>query len=117
MPGQGKRGPAASRMRLRSPDVRVGLVMTATTRAYETRPTYAQVIDRLQGFGVVLAQDSAAAVQGVLTQVAGRLHLAQHGQDDGQLVGGVQGVGVVLAQDPAAAVQEILIDAAHPVPV
>jgi hypothetical protein len=36
-----------------------------------------EVARRAQGFGVVLAEHPAAAVQGVLVQLAGRLMLAQ----------------------------------------
>ena len=67
-----------------------------------------QVIGGGQGVGVVLAQDSAAAVQGVLVQVAGGPYLAQGAQVGGQVLRGSQGVGVVLTQDPAAAVQDVL---------
>ncbi len=71
---------------------------------------------------MVLAQDAAAAGQGVFGQLPGRLVLAgvtndggkaagggqgagvpaDRTQADGQAVGGGQGVGVVLAQDAAA---------------
>ena len=61
---------------------------------------------------MVFAQDAAAAVQGVLVQVAGCLYLTQRAQVEGQVSGGVQGVGVVLAQDPAAAVQRVLVQVA-----
>jgi hypothetical protein len=52
---------------------------------------------RTQSAAVVLAQDAAVAVEGVLVQVAGGLYLAQHAQVDGQVVGGVESVGVILA--------------------
>jgi len=48
---------------------------------------------------VVLAQDPAAAVQGVPVQVAGGLHLAQRAQIPGQVDGGAQGVGVIRRTD------------------
>ena len=44
-----------------------------------------------QGVGVVLAQDPALAVQGVLVQVAGGLHFAQLAQVDGEEAGGGPG--------------------------
>ena len=56
---------------------------------------------------MVLAQDAAAAGQGVFAQLPGRLVLADRTQADGQAVGGGQGVGVVLAQDAAAAGQGV----------
>ena len=62
--------------------------------------------------GVVLAQDAAVAVEGVLVQVAGGLDVAQLAQVDGQVVGGVEGVGVVLAQDAAAAGKGVLVQVA-----
>ena len=61
---------------------------------------------------MVLAQHPAAAVQGVLVQVAGGLHLPQLAQVDGEVIGGDQGVGVVLAQHPALAVQGVLVQVA-----
>src|SRR5262249_5328627 len=61
-----------------------------------------------QRVGVVLAQDAAAAVEGVLVQVAGGLELAQRAQVGGQVAGGGQRVGVVLAQDAAAAVEGVV---------
>ena len=73
-----------------------------------------QVIARLaeQGLGVVVAQDPAPAVQGVLVQVAGGLRLAEPVQVGGEVIGGGQGAGVVLAEDPAAAIQYVLIQVA-----
>src|SRR5690242_17845008 len=62
-----------------------------------------------QGVGVVVAQHPAAAVEGVLVQIPGSLHLAQRAQVDGQVVGGVQGVGVVVAEDAAAAGQGVVV--------
>src|SRR5215472_12833105 len=62
-----------------------------------------------QGVGVVLAQHAAAAVEGVLVQVPGGLHVAQFAQVGGQVGGGGQGVGVVLAQHAAAAVEGVLV--------
>ena len=61
---------------------------------------------------MVVAQDPAAAVQGVLVQVAGGLHLPQLAQVDGEVAGGVQGVGVVVAEDPAAAGEGVLVQVA-----
>lgn len=63
---------------------------------------------RRSGCRGVLAQDLAAAVQGVLDQVAGGLHLTQGMQVRGQVMRGEQGGGVVLAPDPALAVQGVL---------
>jgi len=57
---------------------------------------------------VVLAQDAAAAGQGVFAQLPGRLP-ADPLQADGQVVGGGQGIGVVLAQDAAAAGQGVFV--------
>ena len=65
-----------------------------------------------QGVGVVVAQDAAAAVEGVVVQVAGGLDLAERAQVGGQVVGGVQGVGVVVAQDAAAAVEGVVVQVA-----
>jgi DNA-binding SARP family transcriptional activator len=65
-----------------------------------------------EGVGVVVAQDAAAAVEGVVVQVVGGLHLAQRAQIDGQVGGRVQGVGVVLAQDAAAAGQGFVVQVA-----
>ena len=56
---------------------------------------------------MVLAQDAAAAGQGVFAQLPGRLVLADRTQADGQAVSGGQGVGVVLAQHAAAAGQGV----------
>ena len=59
------------------------------------------------GVGVVLAQDAAAAGQGIFGQLPGRLLLADPAQAHDEVVGGGQGVGVVLAQDAAAAGQGV----------
>jgi hypothetical protein len=61
---------------------------------------------------VVLAQDPAAAVQGVPIQVAGGTHLAQGAQVGGQVMRGGQGGGMVPAQDLAQAVQGVLVQVA-----
>ena len=58
---------------------------------------------------MVLAQDAAAAGQGVLIQLPGRLVLAGRAQADGQVAGGGQGVGVVLAEVAAAAGQGVFV--------
>ena len=68
-----------------------------------------EVMRGCQGGGVVLAQDPAAAVQGVLGQVAGGPEIAQGAQVGGQVLRGSQGGGVVLAQDQAAAVEVVLV--------
>jgi hypothetical protein len=57
---------------------------------------------------VVLAEDLAAAVQGVPVQVEGGLRLAQLAQVCGQDIRGVQGAEVVLAEDPAVTLQGVL---------
>jgi len=57
--------------------------------------------------GLVLAQDSAAAGQGIFGQLPARLALADHTQADGQSAGRGQGVGVILAQHAAAAGQGV----------
>ena len=71
-----------------------------------------QGIRRVQGAGVVFAQDPAAPVQGVLVQLARGLHLAQLAQVGGQGIRRAQGPGVVFAQDPAAPVQGVLVQVA-----
>jgi hypothetical protein len=62
------------------------------------------------GVGVVLAQDAAAAGQGVFVQPLGRLVLAQLEQRGGEVAGGGQGVGVVLAEVAAAAGQGVFVE-------
>ncbi len=54
---------------------------------------------------VVVAQDLAAAGQGVLVELAGLVVLPQCKEIDGEVVGRFQGVGVVVAQSGAAQVQ------------
>ena len=61
---------------------------------------------------MVLAQDPAAAGQGVLVEGAGLLVVTQCGQVGGEVVGRGEGVGVVLAQDPASAGQSVLVEGA-----
>jgi len=61
-----------------------------------------QAVGGGQGVGVVLAQDAAAAGQGVFVSLPGRLVLPGRTQADGQVAGGGQGVGVVLAEVAAA---------------
>ena len=62
-----------------------------------------QVASGVQGVRVILAQDPAAAVQGVLVQIPRGPHLAQLAQVVGQDCGGAQRAVVVLAQDPPTA--------------
>ena len=50
-----------------------------------------------QGGRVVLAQDTASPLQGVLGQIPGGLQLAQHTQIRDQLSGDEEGIGVILA--------------------
>ena len=59
----------------------------------------------MDGLGVVIAEDAAAAGQDVFVQLPGRLVLAGRTQVAGEVAGGVQGVGVVVAEDAAAAGQ------------
>ena len=68
-----------------------------------------QVDGGVQGVGVVLAQDPAAAVQGVLGQVTRGRNLAQGAQGGSEVISARQGGGVVLPQDPVAAVQGVLV--------
>ena len=58
---------------------------------------------REQGDGVVLAEDSAAAGEGVVQELPGLLIVTQRPQDQAEEAGRGEGVGVVLAQDSAAA--------------
>ena len=48
---------------------------------------------------MVVAEDPAAAGEGVLVEVAGLLVLAQRAQVGGEVVGRGEGVGVVVAED------------------
>jgi hypothetical protein len=59
--------------------------------------------------GVVLAEDAAAAGQGVFEKLPGRLVLADRTQAHGEVAGGGQGVGVVLAEDAAAGGQGVFV--------
>src|SRR2546421_69078 len=68
-----------------------------------------QVAGGGQGVGVVLAQDGAAAVEGVLIQVPGGLYSAEFAQVVSQDGGGGQSVAVVLAQDAAVTVEGVLV--------
>ena len=52
---------------------------------------------------MVLAQDSAAAGEGVVLELPGLLIVTQRPQDQAEDVGREQGGGVVLAEDSAAA--------------
>ena len=63
---------------------------------------------------MVVAEDAAAAGEGVLVQCAGPLTLAPRGQVEGEVVSRVEGVGVVAAEDPAAAGEGVLIQCASP---
>jgi hypothetical protein len=58
---------------------------------------------------VAVAEDAAAAGQGVFGQLPGRLVLAQLGQFGGEVGGGPQGVGVVVAEEAAAAGQGVFV--------
>jgi hypothetical protein len=80
-------------------------VSGAITSLPQQAPAFGEVAGGAQGVGVVGAQHPALAVQGVLVQLAGRLHLPQIPQIGGEVAGGAEGVGVVSAQDLAAAVQ------------
>jgi hypothetical protein len=68
-----------------------------------------QAVGGAQGVGVVLAQDAAAAGQGVFAQLPGRLVLADRTQANGEVAAGGQGVGVVLAEVAAAAGQGVFV--------
>ena len=71
-----------------------------------------EVAGGAQRVGVVVAQHAAAAGQGVLVQVPGRLRTRPAAQVDGEVVGGDEGVGVVVAQHAAAAGQDVLVQVA-----
>ena len=58
---------------------------------------------------MVLAQDAAAAVEGVVIQVPGGRYLAQRAQVVSQDGGGAQSAAVVLAQDTAMAVEGVVV--------
>src|SRR5438309_159349 len=64
-----------------------------------------EVVGRVQGVGVVFAEDAASAGQGVLIQGTGPLVLAQLSQMISEVVGRNQGLGVVLAEEAASAGQ------------
>ena len=70
----------------------------------------ARPLAEAKGVGVVLAQDAAAAGQGVFGQLPGRLVLPGRAQADGEVAGGGQGVGVVLAEVAAAAGQDGFVE-------
>ena len=61
---------------------------------------------------MVLAEDPAAAGEGVLVEVAGLLVLAQRAQVVGEVAGRGEGVGVVVAEDAAAAGEGVLVEGA-----
>ena len=67
----------------------------------------AEEAGRAQRFGVVLAEDSAAAGEGVVLELPGLLILAQRPQDQAEEAGCSQCDDVVLAQDSAAAGQGV----------
>src|SRR5947207_15971020 len=69
-----------------------------------------EVAGRDHGVGVVVAEHTAAAGQGVLIQLAGRLVLAESTQGGGEAGCRDQGAGVVVAEGPAAAGQGVLIE-------
>src|SRR5215472_6810727 len=73
---------------------------------------FGEVAGGPQSLGVVVAQDVAAAVEGVLVQVAGGLQVPELEQVGGEVAGGGQSVGVVVAQDVAAAVEGVLVQVA-----
>ena len=62
-----------------------------------------------QCFGVVLAEDSAAAGEGVVEELLRLLVLAQGSQGEAEEAGKIQCVGVVLAVDAAAAGEGIAL--------
>ena len=63
-----------------------------------------EAVGRGEGVGVVVAEDAAAAGEGVLVEVAGLSILAQpvQAEGEGERAGRQQDVGVVVAQNPAA---------------
>src|SRR4051812_34149962 len=54
-----------------------------------------EVVSRAEGVGVVVAEDGAAAGEGVLVEFAGLLVFAQLAQVGGEVAGRAEGVGVV----------------------
>lgn len=65
-----------------------------------------EVVGRAEGVGVVVAQDPAAAGEGVLVEGTSLLVLAQPGQVDTEVVGRAEGVGVVVAQDAIPSIRQ-----------
>ena len=59
---------------------------------------------------MVLAQDSAAAGEGVVLELAGLLVLAQRSQGEAEEAGCAQCDGVVLAEDSAAAGEGVVLE-------
>jgi len=59
-----------------------------------------QVASQAQGGGVVFAQDTAGAGQGVLVKVPGLLVLTRRGQVNGGVGSPAQGIRVVWAEHP-----------------
>src|SRR4051812_2401103 len=82
------------------------------SNAIEPEVGDAGVLGQVQRDRVVRTEHPAAALQGVLTQVAGRLYLAQlnEGEDEGGRR--IQGGGVVGAEHPAAALHGVLAQVA-----
>ena len=77
-------------------------VSSSRARACSCSPSAARSVARLlgraEGVGVVVAEDPAAAGEGVLVEGAGLLVLTQRAQVDGEVVGRAEGVGVVVAE-------------------
>jgi hypothetical protein len=59
---------------------------------------------------VVVAEDPATAIIGVLVEWECFFGPPQRGEVDSEVVGGHEGVGVVVAEDPATAVEDLLAD-------
>jgi hypothetical protein len=70
--------------------------------AHPFREVTGEVVFRVEGVGVVLAQDAASAGQGVLVDGAGPLVVTNFVQVEGEAAGRDEGVAVVLAQDAAS---------------
>jgi predicted carbohydrate-binding protein with CBM5 and CBM33 domain len=70
-----------------------------------------EVVGRDQGVGVVLAQNPAAAGQGVLVQGAGLLVLTQLGQPDGEVISRVQGRSASTDRNPAGTWVKVAVEA------
>ena len=64
---------------------------------------------RGEGVGVVLAEDSAAAGEGVVLELPGLLIVTQRPQEQAEVAGRGEGVGVVVAEDSAPPAQHLFL--------